>query len=756
MLLSWLKKKDRAPVQRTVEPIYHWSADDIPRYPPFMKGLPAVPPDRILETQQELIERIANTSVLPPEDFRRLFLPVIERFASFVHLLPASQAHHHRGAGGLFRHSLEVAYWALQAADKVLLDITGTPSQRREREPRWQFAVFVAALCHDAGKPVTDVIVTNSDRSQTWKPIREDLYTWAARTATDAYFLEWRDGRARQHTALSSMIADRIIGVQALEWIGETGTDLIVWLMESLTCNPSAANRLHDLVVKADQTSVERDLRTLGVAMAGYDIGVPVERHLTDVMRRFVREGVWLVNEPGARLWNIGGHVYLVWPAGGEDLARQVREDGIPGIPRTPDGILDMLVERQIAFLREGAAPEDRLWKIAPACLAAKIPDIKLYAIRLRDDAMVSSVPIPPIEGRIIDDTATTESKQQPSPGDDGASDVEQVAETRDGADAQASTEAQATTVQPQPSTMSTAQAPTRAAKSGAKPSSSSPRLREGAPPADTGENIAIDGPVGEALKALMQDVAAGAKEWGRDAMLDEQGRLLLRWPDAFAGYGLTPKAILDELTAREWLWIDPLAPLKKVQEVTVGAESVKCIALTPSISRALTASKPAQVRRPSDQKPAVELGPPPAPTSAPVREQAAPKPKKARHPEAHQAATQTTTDAPAHFSPPTTPPTENRVAQRKLESEAVEAPTHNEADANPMEEETSLDDLISVICDLQAEVLPDGSVQAPRQLVLAACKRRGLRITHRRLMVLIEESQGRLWMDGLTLRVRP
>ena len=130
-MFSWLKRKSVADIPRppAVEPIYHWSDDDIPRYPPFMKGLPAVPPARLLETQQELIERIAGASVLPPEDFRRLFLPIIERFAAFVHLLPASQSHHHRGAGGLFRHSLEVAYWALQAADKVLLDTTGTPSQ---------------------------------------------------------------------------------------------------------------------------------------------------------------------------------------------------------------------------------------------------------------------------------------------------------------------------------------------------------------------------------------------------------------------------------------------------------------------------------------------------------------------------------------------------------------------------------------------------------------------------------------------------
>ncbi|KAA3419555.1 TraI domain-containing protein, partial [Streptococcus pneumoniae] len=35
--------------------------------------------------------------------------------ARFAHLLPASQSHHHRGAGGLLRHSLEVGLWALPA-----------------------------------------------------------------------------------------------------------------------------------------------------------------------------------------------------------------------------------------------------------------------------------------------------------------------------------------------------------------------------------------------------------------------------------------------------------------------------------------------------------------------------------------------------------------------------------------------------------------------------------------------------------------
>ena len=578
---SWLKRKaSSAQPPPAREAIYQWAPDEIPRYPPFMKGLPSVAPDKLLESQGEILEGIVSTAIATPEIFERLYLPTIERFASFAHLLPASQSHHHRGAGGLLRHSIEVGLWALQSADKVLLDAARTPSQRREMEPRWQLAVFLAALCHDAGKPVTDLTVTDRDRTTIWKPIKEDLYTWASRCGIDAYFLDWREGRSRQHTALANLIADRMIGTEALEWIGEGDTELIVWLMESLNCNPGPTNPIYDLVLKADQTSVERDLKTLGVAMAGYDLGVPVERHLTDVMRRFIKEGAWLVNQPGARLWNIAGNLYLVWPAAGEEIARQVREDGIPGIPRTPDGILDMLVERQIAFVRDNAAPGDRLWKIAPACLAEKIPDIRLPAIRLRDEAMVSSIPIPPIDGRIVDNV---ESKPQSV----AVKETPQSVDRQQGVHSALAVEAGLEQTQQEPqATVVAPEAPSRGAKKTQTAAMADPRPRSATK--RTVPATLLDGSVGEALKALAQDLRSGDKRWGVDAMLDAGGQVTLRWPEAFGGYGLTAKGILDELVGRNWLWIDPMAPLKKVLDADIGGRSVKVIRLEHEISDAL------------------------------------------------------------------------------------------------------------------------------------------------------------------------
>lgn len=771
-MLTWLKRKASPRATSFARPPRSvWSAEDIPRYPPFMKGLPAVPPEQLLETQRELLERIANTAIATPEIIERHYLPAIQRFASFAHLLPASQSHHHRGAGGLLRHSLEVGLWALQSADRVLLDAAKTPSRRREMEPRWQLAVFLAALCHDAGKPVTDLSVTDRDRAAIWKPIKEDLYAWAARNEIDAYFLEWREGRSRQHTALANLIADRIIGTDTLQWIEEGGTELIVWLMEALTGNPGPANLIHDLVIKADQTSVERDLRTLGVAMAGYELGVPVERHLTDIMRRYVKEGVWLVNEPGARVWNIGGNIYLVWPAAGEEIARQVREDGIPGIPRTPDGILDMLVERQIAFVREGAEPGDRFWKIAPAVLAEKIPGIKLQAIRVKDEALLSSNPIPSVEGEIINepescqrqDGSLTHMEMAGQPGN-GQPPGEQISRSAPGHREPTVGEASVSSVakNAQTSAQSRVAALTPALKNEGK--KSRPALCE----RDSGrteQSITLDGAVGEALKALAQDLKAGDKRWGVDAALDSD-HLLLRWPDAFKGYGLTPKTILDELSVREWLWLDPMAPLKKVLDADMGGQPVKAIRLERDISRELIQLAGGVARckaAPNGVQPPAEAG-----ESASEPDHAAGETRRSggagrvQGPEQRPrgaaigagGALRSEFPAAKDTSTPDADADGERDCRGAASPELRSSPMPSEAQVTAVSL-PSLEDFLAVLMDIPGAAQPDGWRQVSKSEAMEACKSHGVRMTHSRLAKLAEADTTRLMLVEGMVRYR-
>lgn len=630
VIFSIFKKKRSVspePTAAQVVPVHHWSDEEIPRYPPFMKGLPVISPDRLLNTQDELIQRVKNTAIATPEIFDTHYLPAIRRFASFAHLLPASQSHHHRGAGGLFRHALEVGLWALQAADKVMLKNAQSPQHRREMEPRWQLAVFLSALCHDAGKPVTDLHITNMDRSKVWNPLSEDLYAWAMRNDMNAYYLDWREGRGRQHIALSSLVGERIIGVSSIAWIGEGSTELVAWMMESLSNSPSPQNLIHDLVIRADQASVERDLKTLGVAMAGYDIGVPIERHLTELMRRLVRERIWTVNEAGARVWNISGSIYLVWPGAGEELVREIRKDGVPGMPRTPDGLLDMLIDRQLASMRHGKE-SNTYWQIVPAVLSQKIPDIRLNAIKLRDDTLVSSVPLAQVDGSVIDPDAPTpqqepqqdktdlKTEQEKSPSEPEKEPT--ASEGESGNDSKVEGEDNKPITEPAPTIKNEPERKSKKVESACPQAASNqpesvdvhppkiePSITVTAPAEPTpaeATSVEFNGRIGEALKGLAEDLKDGSeKQWGRDVIQLKDGGIQLRWPDALQGCGLQQKVILDELTARNWIVTDAFANHAKVVKARFEGNNdpVPALHLIPSVGRTFTALAKAEGAKP-------------------------------------------------------------------------------------------------------------------------------------------------------------
>src|SRR5690606_33083501 len=126
-----------------------WDAIEV--YPPLAKSIPTEPIDGILYRNRERILQINEALGLSDEEFERFLMPVIRNFANFVHLLPASEAHHHRGTGGALRHALEVAFWSARAAEDVIFCLNSDPVIRRKTEPLWRVATCIAGLLHDAG-----------------------------------------------------------------------------------------------------------------------------------------------------------------------------------------------------------------------------------------------------------------------------------------------------------------------------------------------------------------------------------------------------------------------------------------------------------------------------------------------------------------------------------------------------------------------------------------------------------------------------
>lgn len=581
---------------------------NIPRYPPFMEGLPVHSPVALLHTQKELTDGvqqlIANRELLDA-----YYNPAMLRLAELVQLLPASQSHHHRGAGGMLRHSLEVGFWTLQQTEGKLIRGVITPQKRRLIEPRWRLAAFLAGICHDLGKVVTDFTVTDREGGLKWRPYMQGLYQWAEENKVENYFMHWVDGRGKNHTNVSSTLIESVVSRKTLDWIGEGSTDVMIWLTESLNNNPGSSNQIHNFVVKADQLSVERDLKSMGAAMAGYEIGVPIERYLADIMRRLVQEGLWRINEPGARVWNIDGTTYLIWPMAGEEIASRTRAEDIAGLPKTGDGILDMLVEREMAFLREDSG-DDPFFYIAPDVVTEKIPAMRLKAIRLRDEALISSMPIAAIPGKIYASKVDPESEAVAIEAVAEAEPVGIIADTM-------------VTIQHAPSTSAAhiVESSTDAVTLPRVSSTAKPRM---AASPETGteyqlvpspslaqvKKVAIlleslEGAVGEVIRVLAAEFKSGQKSFAEFGSQQADGSVCLRWPATFSGYGLTAREILDYISARGWLI--QASAVAKIGDAPFHGGVAKAIRLTRDIGELIVAGKPATQKKP---KPAAKPAP--------------------------------------------------------------------------------------------------------------------------------------------------
>ena len=146
---------------------------------------------------------------------------------------------------------------------------------------------------------------------------------------------------------------------------------------------------LGSLVTEADRASVERDLRENHIDPAATSLGVPVDRYLLDAMRRLARGGRWQINVPGARLWMLAEGLHVVWPAGAEDVVSLLAADKVPGIPRDPDTLADILLERGLAVPRQAGDGTQRYWRLAPAPLARDGQVVTLSMLRLASPELV-------------------------------------------------------------------------------------------------------------------------------------------------------------------------------------------------------------------------------------------------------------------------------------------------------------------------------------------------------------------------------
>ena len=627
--------------------------EDVPRYPPFMKGLPAAPVERILSSQTELIAAIEQALAMPDSLYQTIAAPVIRRYAAFSHLLPASESHHHRGAGGLFRHGLEVAHWSTLASQGSLFATSASPKERKAQELRWRLAVCFAGLLHDIGKPVADIAVVDAQGQHTWNPCDENITDWAMRNEIDRYFLRWRDNRHKRHEQFSALVIERVLTREARTFILESGPDIMQAMLETIN-GLDRGSKVYALVITADCKSVERDLK------AHYQnidsaLGMPVEKYLFDAMRRLVKSGQWTVNEKGARLWRFEDGLHIVWRAGAQDIVTLLAKDKVPGIPRDEDTLADILIERGLAIPKSWPdGRQYRYWQMQPEGL-----ENTLYLLRLKSAELIfSGEPPPVVAAREINEPDATIVKAEPVT--DPAPQIRKPAKAKNVAVLKQSQrtdnpnpiEPKEPQIEPAHATSAELDLPVLKSAPGiltslppdpdqglseSKSTDDAPSLCQTEQPKNTPSAKAINtekadsvakldlsttetksisnpvdsakcwlenyGDAGQWLMDITSMLNQGQWQLGSD-LLEFQDKYLLPFPATAEKLAVDPPQFIKTLEDRGWLVTDVLSPMRKVQ--TIQSVRGVLLALEPSLALKALVKSQARVTRtaPSAQTP--------------------------------------------------------------------------------------------------------------------------------------------------------
>lgn len=162
-------------------------------------GIPAFAAELILQHEQvkTKIMFIRGLCPLQASDFERLIMPVIHSVVRHMHLLPATEAHHHCGPMGLLTHSLDVAHRALIGAKSQEWDDGFAEC--------WQVAAMLAGLLSDIGVPYENILVQRGSDGEQWDRT-EPLADWLGDSLTTNYYLSWQPGRVMRHKQLTQSL----------------------------------------------------------------------------------------------------------------------------------------------------------------------------------------------------------------------------------------------------------------------------------------------------------------------------------------------------------------------------------------------------------------------------------------------------------------------------------------------------------------------------------------------------------------------
>ncbi len=367
-------------------------------YPPADPGFACAAAGDILADHERLIARIRLCFGLDQETFARDALALIEAYAGYVHLLPATPDNYFRQPGGLLQLGLEVAFYALQGADAHIFSGQSTISTRRQLEPRWRHATFIGGLCCELHRALASLIVVDPDGNE-WPAYVTPLSAWLAERGVERYFVRWR-AQATEARSLGLFALPHVVQPDVLQNLGTGNAVIVPHLLASVGGLPvyREPNVLDSLVRRSLALVIDRNLKASADRYGSPQFGSHLERYLVDALRRLASsEPAWVPNREKSRVWYGNEGLFLLWPQCAADAQALLEADQLPGIPKSADTVLDLLLSAGVAEARDGSHDT---WLIQPP--GSKGP---LDAIKLTSPAILWSGPEAsprPLDGTLV------------------------------------------------------------------------------------------------------------------------------------------------------------------------------------------------------------------------------------------------------------------------------------------------------------------------------------------------------------------
>ena len=250
--------------------------------------------------------------------WERDLLPAIHRYAEFVQLMPASEAHHHAHAGGLLSHTIEMVLASMTFRNAHLLPEGSAIEAIDHQRDHWTYVVFFAALLHDIAKPMTDLRIQwrcdGMADSIRWVAGSGSLAQITNGRAMPEYLVGFAPKSQRDysaHSKLAQLLLPSIAPPTALSFLASQPEALD--LLQNYLSGNDKESLVAKIVKRADKLSTQRALLSGNRMRFASAKAVPLIDLLMQAITSMLRAGTALpLNRTGATGWVFDGAVWFV------------------------------------------------------------------------------------------------------------------------------------------------------------------------------------------------------------------------------------------------------------------------------------------------------------------------------------------------------------------------------------------------------------------------------------------------------------